>query len=142
MTSNSGVILDTTILIAAERGRKTIRQLLDQARASVDDRMVIAISTVSIVELTHGLHRAATDAERERRRIFADDLIRSITVVPLTLEIARLAGKIEAEQAEVGIGIPFEDLLIGATALHLGYATATRNIKHFQLIPGLPLITI
>ena len=63
-------------------------------------------------------------------------------VHPLTLEIAQLAGKIEGEQAAKGIAIAFEDLLIGATALHLGFDVATLNVRHFRLIPGLQIITL
>ena len=29
------------------------------------------------------------------------------------------------------------DLLIGATALELGYGVATHNVRHFRLIPSL-----
>ena len=36
--------------------------------------------------------------------------------------------------------IPFIDLLIGATALHLGYSLKTTNVRHFRLIPGLDVI--
>jgi predicted nucleic acid-binding protein len=32
---------------------------------------------------------------------------------------------------------PRADLLIGTTAPELGYAVATHNIRHFQLIPDL-----
>ena len=39
--------------------------------------------------------------------------------------------------AQVGNYIPFEDLLIGATALQLGFGVATENVRHFQAIPGL-----
>jgi predicted nucleic acid-binding protein len=38
--------------------------------------------------------------------------------------------------------IALPDLLIGATALHLGYAVATLNIRHFQLIPGLSVVQL
>ena len=61
-------------------------------------------------------------------------------VHPVTVEIAELAGRIEGEQAAVGVSIAFEDLLIGTTALHLGYALATLNVRHFQIIPGLQVI--
>jgi predicted nucleic acid-binding protein len=46
-------------------------------------------------------------------------------VHPVTLGIAQLAGRIEGEQAAEGNIIAFADLLIGATALHLGYEVAT-----------------
>jgi predicted nucleic acid-binding protein len=39
------------------------------------------------------------------------------------------------------VAIAFEDLTIGATALHLGFDIATLNVKHFQLIPGLKIVT-
>ena len=63
-----------------------------------------------------------------------------MAVHPVTAEIAELAGRIEGEQAARGVSIAFEDLLIGATALHLGYGVATLNVRHFQRIPGLSVV--
>ncbi len=54
-------------------------------------------------------------------------------VHPVTFEIAQLAGRIEGEQAARGVSIAFEDLLIGTTALHLGYSVATLNVRHFPI---------
>ena len=34
-----------------------------------------------------------------------------------------------------------EDLIIGATALHLGFDVVTRNLRHFQAIPGLNVLS-
>jgi predicted nucleic acid-binding protein len=34
------------------------------------------------------------------------------------------------------------DLLIGATALEIGYSVVTANVRHFRLIPGLKIITL
>jgi predicted nucleic acid-binding protein len=65
-----------------------------------------------------------------------------LIVHPITLQVAQLAGRIEGEQAALGISVAMEDLLIGATALHLGYNVATVNLRHFRLIPGLQVITI
>jgi predicted nucleic acid-binding protein len=39
-----------------------------------------------------------------------------------------LVGKIGAESGAAGVTIPFDDLLIGASALERGYAVATRNL--------------
>jgi predicted nucleic acid-binding protein len=60
----------------------------------------------------------------------------------VTLEIAKLAGRIEGQQAAKGIVIALPDLLIGVTTLHFGYAVATLNPRHFQLIPGLSVINL
>ena len=56
---------------------------------------------------------------------------------PVRLAIARLAGRIEGQQQATGVQFAFEDLLIGTTALHLGYEVATLNLRDFQKIPGL-----
>ena len=40
-------------------------------------------------------------------------------------------------RAERRITLPFEDLLIGATALQLGFALATHNARDFERIPDL-----
>ena len=50
-----------------------------------------------------------------------DELMADLTVYPYTKETALLAGRIDGEQQSRGVIIPFPDLLIGATALSLGY---------------------
>jgi tRNA(fMet)-specific endonuclease VapC len=71
-----------------------------------------ALSVVTIVELTHGIYRAKSEADRERRRAFSEELRRDMVVHPVTMEIAELAGRIEGEQAIRGVSIAFEDLPI------------------------------
>ena len=136
-----GLILDTSILISSERRGGSIEDILRQVRAAHGETD-IALSAVSVVELTHGIYRARTEADRERRRVFAEGAFHDLIVHPVTLEIAQLAGKIEGEQAAKGITIAFEDLVIGTTALHLGFDVATLNVRHFQLIPGLNVVTL
>lgn len=136
-----GLILDTGILIASERRRESVENILRRVRASHGE-IDIALSAVSVVELTHGIYRARNDADRERRRVFCEGVFQDLIVHPVSLEIAQLAGKIEGEQAAQGIAIAFEDLVIGATALHLGFDVATLNVKHFKLIPGLNIVTL
>ncbi len=65
-----------------------------------------------------------------------------VNVYPYTTETARLAGKIDAEQRAKGVVIPFADLLIGATALSLGYSVGTVNIRHFGKVPGLAVLQL
>jgi predicted nucleic acid-binding protein len=95
---------------------------------------------VTVVELTHEVERAKAPERRQRRQAFVDELIRDVPVYPVTVETAKLAGRIEGEQAEQGVRITFEDLLIAATALQLGFGVATANIRHFQCVPGLNVI--
>lgn len=136
-----GVILDSSVLIAGERRGESVAQILRKVRASQGD-IEAAFSVVTIVELTHGIYRAKNDTQRERRRAFCEELRRDMVVHPVTVEIAELAGRIEGQQAAVGISIAFEDLLIGVTAIHLSYTLATLNVRHFQVIPGLQVLPI
>ena len=136
-----GVILDSSVLIAAERGGQSVRDILKRVQAKHGETES-ALSAVTVVELTHGIYRAKNDTDRERRRAFTNELLRDMTVHPITLEIAQLAGRVEGEQAARGISIAFEDLLIGATALHLDYSVATRNVRHFRLIPKLSVVQL
>jgi predicted nucleic acid-binding protein len=53
-----------------------------------------------------------------------------------------LAGKIDGEQQAKGVTVPFGDLLIGATALSLGFSVLTVNLRHFRLIPDLQILQL
>lgn len=136
-----GLILDSSILIAGERRGETVRQVIQRVCAAHGDTES-ALSAISIIELTHGIYRARTDADKVSRKAFADELARDMIVHPVSLGIAQLAGRIEGEQAARGVSIAVEDLIIGATALYIGFDVATLNVRHFQAIPGLNVVTL
>ncbi len=94
-----------------------------------------------MLELTHGIYRAKTESDRLRRRFFAEEIYRDVTIFPVSIGIAQLAGRIEGEQMALGIRIAFQSLLIGTTAIHLGFDVVTLNVRHFQEIPGLKVDT-
>jgi len=79
---------------------------------------------------------------QHRRQSFVEELRIGLTVYPYTAETALLAGQIDGEQTAKGVIIPMVDLLIGATALSLGFSILTVNIRHFKQIPGLNVISI
>jgi len=134
-----GLIIDSSVVIAAERRGHTILQILEQVRTSHGE-IDIGLSVVTIAELIHGAFRAKTDTDRQRRLGFVDRLCSDVPVYPVTIEVARMVGRIEGEQAAKGIAIPFEDLVIGATALQLGFDVVTHNFRHFQRIPRLKVV--
>jgi predicted nucleic acid-binding protein len=131
-----GLILDSSVLITAERSRQTVAELLKQVLARVGDQET-ALSAIALVELVHGIHRANTPQIRARREAFIQELLADVPVYPFTQRIAFLAGRTDGEQQSHGVKIPFQDLLIGATALHLRFAVVTGNPRHFQMIPNL-----
>jgi predicted nucleic acid-binding protein len=134
------LIIDTSILIQSERRNESAKHILQRVKAAYGE-VGIGVSVITVMELTHGTFRANAEMDRTRRRIFVEGIFRELLAYPVTLEIAQLAGRIEGEQAALGNIIATEDLLIGATALHLGFDVASLNAKHFQRIPGLRVIT-
>ena len=140
-SASLGIILDSSIAIEAERQHLDVARFLRFIASKTAD-CEIAICCITVAELAHGIHRAVTPDRRMARRQFLDDLKSALPVYPITGETAELVGRINAESAQHGIVIPFDDLLIGACALERGYGVATRNHRHFSKIPGLRLVEI
>ena len=82
---------------------------------------------------------AHTPEVRKRRDLFIRELLDDVEVYAYTRETALLAGRIDGEQRNRGVTIPFGDLLIGATALEIGYSMVTINLRHFKLISDLKI---
>jgi predicted nucleic acid-binding protein len=136
-----GLILDSSVAIAAQRRGDTVQAFLQHVIDAASNQEA-ALSTVGVVELVHGIYRADTVERRARREAFVEELLATIAIYPLTTEVARLAGKLDAEQQIRGVVIPFADLLIAATALSLGSSVLTINPRHFRHVPGLSVIRL
>jgi len=134
-------MLDSTAAVAAERQGKNARQLLESVALETGDDG-IAVSVVTVLELAHGITRADTTERRDRRQRFLDELLTGVPIQPVTVPIALRAGQIDGQSQAKGVRITLSDLLIGASALELGYGVGTANVRHFQLIPGLNIIQL
>src|SRR5260370_40805613 len=93
------------------------------------------MSVITVVELAHGIQRANSAARQIAREHFLNQLLNEISVEPITIPIAFRAGKLAGNLEGEGIPIALADLLIGATALEIGFAAVTNNVRHFQMIP-------
>jgi len=134
-----GLILDSSVVIDAERRGETVEQLIERIVHSTGDQDA-ALSAVGLTEIVHGIYRASTPQIRSRRESFLNELLADLTVYPYTKETAMLAGKLDGEQQSKGVVVPFADLLIGAVALALSYSVLTVNVRHFERIPGLSVV--
>ncbi len=132
-----GTLIDSSLLIAAER-RKL--DLDDALGAHTEDAVGIASITAS--ELLHGVHRAATIAQRQLREAFVERLLAVLPVFPFDLGTARIHAALWAGLAAKGASVGSHDLLIGATAIALGYRVATRDRRSFGKIPGLEVVVL
>jgi predicted nucleic acid-binding protein len=134
-----GLILDSSVLVAQERKAANARQVLIEIAQQFPGEEV-GISAVTIIELAHGAARADSLERKKTRRQFLHELLTAIPVYPVTVPVALRAGQIDGENTARGIRPALADLLIGVTALELGYRVATGNVRHFQMIPGLSIV--
>lgn len=136
-----GLVLDSSALIAAERRNLTAAQAIENVQRTAGE-VPVALSSITVAEIGHGIYRANTPEIRERRRAFLDDLKATVPIYPVTAATAEIIARIGGEQAAKGVSLPFSDLVIGACALELGYAIGTSNIRDFNRIPGLTLVVL
>lgn len=132
-----GVILDTSIIVAGERG--TIR--LDAMLESLGDEAV-AIAAITASELLHGAHRGVDAGVRARRAAFAEALLDLVPVLPFGVPEARRHAQLWAELLAAGTMIGPHALLIAATALARGYSVATVSQREFERVAGLTVVPV
>jgi predicted nucleic acid-binding protein len=78
-----GLILDSSIVIAAERRGDTVVGMLKQIVAGTGDQRAV-VSAVGLAELVHGIYRAQSAEARRRRDSFIHELISDVEVYPFT----------------------------------------------------------
>jgi len=127
-----GLLIDSSVLMAAERGTLDLNEKL---KKELDNP--IALAAISASELLHGVHRATSVNQRARRQAFVEQLLSALPVIPFDLVAARLHAELWARLAAKGIQVGAHDLLIAATAIAAGYSVATRDERSFPRIPGL-----
>lgn len=117
------VLLDSTAYVDVLRRVPEARAFL----AALDDRPLA--SEVSRVEVMRGL--------RSNERGAAEGLFALTEWVPVDQSIAQRAGELGRRYARSHRGIGVVDLIVAATAQHLGASLATSNTKHFPMFPRL-----
>ena len=130
-----GLILDTSILIADERGKFDVPGFLRQFPSP---QPLIAAITAS--ELLHGVERAQDPARRAGRQRHVEQILASLTVQAFDLAQARCHARIWSDLVTRGLMIGAHDLQIAAAGLALGHDVATLNVGEFQHIAGLRLV--
>lgn len=126
-----GVVVDTSVFIAFERGV----QALETAELPAEADLYISAITVS--ELLVGVHRADSSARRNRRMAFVEAIFAEFPILPVDMEAGRMHAQLHAAQLDDGKRSGAHDLLIAATALAHGFAVLTRDVNDFERVPGL-----
>jgi predicted nucleic acid-binding protein len=136
-----GLVLDSSVLIAAERKGLTTPQAIRNVCESAGE-VPIVICSLTVAELGHGIYRADTPERGRMRRQFLDEIKAHLPIHPVTEVTAEIVARVGGEQAQKGITLPLSDLIIGACALELGYSIGTSNVRDFNRIPGVQVIEL
>jgi predicted nucleic acid-binding protein len=100
---------------------------------------IFGLSVISVAELLHGVHRADSTRRRLRRSAYVEKIIELFPIFPFEISVARIYAELWASLSRKGIQIGSHDLIIGSTALSLGFSVATHNRRHFEKIEGLEI---
>ncbi len=121
---NSGILVDTSIIIDFLRKQKKNKSLLWEIKSKYQETL---ISSITVFELYAG----ATDS---KKRADIKSLLRWFKIVEFTEELGELSGKIYRNLKKSNNIIEIRDLFIGSTAILYGVEIATLNNKHFENI--------
>lgn len=114
------LILDTSILIAAERGSVNL------AAAAGGDADA-ALPAIAVAEYLAGVHLAATEQQRQTRQAFLERALDALPVEEYTQRVAVRHGELLALVRRSGTTRGAHDLIIAATALATGRTILTTD---------------
>lgn len=133
------ILLDTNIL------SEPMRPAPNQQVISWLDQQIIPdlfICAVTKAEIELGIAFLPDSKRKQALFAVAQDIFNSFAdrCLPFAAAEASIYAQILAEARQKGRVISVEDGQIAAVALSHDFSLATRNIKDFDIIPGLPLI--
>lgn len=129
------LILDTAILIAAER-RGTV------LASSIDPDDDVAIAAVTLAELAVGI-RLASAAQRPGRQRFVERILANVPIIAYGRDEALVHAGLLAAARRDGRTRGAHDLIIAATAVATGRTVLTTDARAgFEGLPGVEAVVL
>jgi predicted nucleic acid-binding protein len=119
-------LVDTNVLSELARPRPDARVV-----AWFDHEATIAISVISIEELSFGIARAPAQRRTKLASWLEQVVDRAAYVHDVSAAIARASGDLRGAPTRAGRPVAQADMLIAATAAIHGLSLATRNVADF-----------
>lgn len=120
-------ILDSDHCVALLRGQLNLA-------AHISPQEELAVSAISVAELTHGAHKSARAVENLAR---LDVLLATLIGLTFDERAARRFGALKADLERAGKPISDLDLQIASIALENDASLVTHNRQHFERVAGL-----
>ncbi len=127
-----GILIDTSIFIAVERGKLPPEIFENKAGDTL-----FYLSVITTSELWHGFHRADTEARATKRLAYIKRINERMPALDIDEVVARENARLRAGLESQGKMIGINDSWIAATALAYGLKVVTRNEGEFNRVPGL-----
>lgn len=133
-----GVLIDTCIWIDVERGK-----IVPSEIAAVTGDEPVYLSPITIAELTFGAECARDEGVRQQRKA-ALVRLRSKPSLPIDDATGEIFGSLASRLKAAGkTHRPrIQDLWLASQALQHGFPLLTRNVRDFEDIPGLRIISL
>jgi tRNA(fMet)-specific endonuclease VapC len=125
------IVADTDVLIDFLEGRQPGARAVAAALAAG----WLQMTAISCFELLSGAREA-----RQRKAVHT--LLDSIPTLALDRDAAEKAAETRLELDRLGIAIGMADSLIAGIVLLHGASLLTRNRRHFERVPHLPLVDL
>lgn len=125
------MILDTTVLIDAERDDEALEQ-----RIGDDDD--VAIAAITAAELLVGVE-LADRRRRDRRARYVADILTTVSIEGYDLDVARAHARLLAHARRSGSPRGAHDLIIAATAIARDRLLVSSDASAFAELPGVEL---
>lgn len=117
MTTDPEGLLDTSVFIAQESGRRLHEQLLPD---------LVAVSVVTVAELQAGV-LAAKDTDTRSLRLATLEVVSDLAPLPIDEAVAHHWARLRVLLAEAGRRVNVNDLWIAATAVASGLPVVTQD---------------
>lgn len=121
------MILDTTVLVDAERG-------LSALDAVIGDEDDVAIAAITVAELLFGVELTEGD-RRRKREAFVGAVLEAVSIEPYDVEVAEAHAALLAHARRTGRPRGPHDLIIAATARARKRAVVSGDIGGFSDLP-------
>ena len=129
-----GLIVDTDILIDLLRKKDYAVSLIKK----LEDGVELATSAINAFELYRGAYKSRN---QEKNLASVKGLLNSLRILNTDEDSMEIAGKITASLERDGNMMDIRDLLIASIALVNGFGILTNNVRHFNKIKHLRVVS-
>lgn len=125
-------LIDTDICIEFLRGDKDIIKFFS-------DKKDLFISIITLSELFFGVYNSGN---QRRHKKALHSFLGYVEVIDVSFPIAYNYGIIKSKLKKKGNFIGDFDILIGATSIVFNLPILTRNVKHYNKIKGVKIVSV